>query len=145
MASGSLAGNRAGVDIQTDTCTLEHSWNLRDFKIAPIHNGAEVSVAVVNTGGALAYGPSAPMTVTVGERMRKWRKSLPLASQARCPMLTPRRIPVRPLRGVSTPAHPLSHRGDFLEVDLGSEHAGANGLPSITTITPKHATTSMTV
>ena len=36
-----------------------------DFTIAPMHDGTEVSVAVVKPGGALAYGPSAPVAVTV--------------------------------------------------------------------------------
>lgn len=38
-----------------------------DFTAAALHNGAEVSVAVVKPDGSLAYGPSAPVTVAVTE------------------------------------------------------------------------------
>ncbi len=38
-----------------------------EFAAASEHDGAELSVAVVKPGGALAYGPSAPVTLTVTE------------------------------------------------------------------------------
>lgn len=110
-----LPGSEEAAPIQSATAATY------DFTAAPIHDGSEVSVAVVKPDGSLAYGPSAPVSVTVeaGDE-----EPVPGRPDAAPDDRTAADVDDVPAGGIELGASTVAP-GDLLEVRLGDEHAGS--------------------
>jgi surface-anchored protein len=89
-----------------------------EFAAASDLDGAELSVAVVKPAGALAYGPSAPVTVAVADASEPPTATKPQEAPADRTAADLDGIPAGGIELGSTTVAP----GDLLDVDLSDEH-----------------------